>query len=112
MIETILYDYLTASIEDVPVYPEMPTENMPGTFIVFNIIDRGMVDYIEAVTVELWSYAPSIYEAAALDEVVRGVMLDAVTLDEISASKLGGGRHDNDTTTKQHRYRCYFNLYL
>lgn len=111
-IEQLIYEYLSDEIEDVPVFPEIPTSNLPETFIVFNVIDRGLVDYIEAVTVEFWSYAPTIYEASALDEVVRETMLNMVSLPEISSSKLGGGRHYNDTTLKKHRYRCYFNLYL
>lgn len=108
MIETTVKTYLDTALEGIPVYLETP-KNTSGTFIVFQLIERGKENLINEATLEFRSYADSKYDAAALDEALREAM-DTLNESDITA-KLGGGNDDTDTTLKKYRYRCYYNLY-
>ena len=110
MIEYIISEYLRDTLEMDGVYLEVPKKNVPDEFVVFQIVDRSRDRLIDAVTVELYSYGPTKEKAAQLDERVRGAMYDITGLDEVSASRLGGGNDAPDTTLKRYRYRSYFNL--
>lgn len=92
----------------ISVSLEIP-KPMPDKFIVFQKIDSGRTDHIEAATIEIHSYAGNKYDAATLDEQVREAM------DELNESSVttsyGGGGDSFDTTLKMPRYRCYYNLY-
>jgi len=111
MIETTLLSYLKQELETNHVYMEMPSP-IPKEFVTLEIKDRKKTDHIEAITIELMSYADSMYKAALLDEKVRDSMDCAATLDEVMSSKCGGGNNSTDTTNKKYRYRSYYNLYL
>lgn len=110
LIEEVILNYLTAEL-NTDVFMEIP-EVMPPKFVTLEVKDRGKTDHIEAVTLELLSYADSMYEAAKLDELVRDAMDCAITLDEVMSSKCGGGNNSTDRQLKKHRYRSYYNLYL
>lgn len=115
LIEQVVKQYLDGvftgegSDEGVDVYLETP-ETLPASFIVFRLADRGKENQINAVTLEMMSYAPSKYEAALLDEKLRDAMDNIITLPDISC-RFGGGNDSPDTSLKKYRYRCYYNLY-
>ncbi len=109
MIEYIISNYLREALHMDAVYLETP-KTMPDECVVFHIVDRSRERMIDAVTVELYSYGKTHEKAAELDERVRGAMYDITGLDEVSASRLGGGNDAPDTTLKRYRYRSYFNL--
>ena len=109
LIEKVVKDYLDDNLS-VDAFLEIPKGNIPDSFVVFRVTDRGKVNQINAVTMEFQSYGPSKYEAALLDAEVRLKMEEIVELPDISC-KFGGGNDDNDTTLKKYRYRCYFNLF-
>lgn len=108
LIEQTVKSYLDETLER-NVYLEMPN-NMPNVFVVFHIVDRGKVDQINAATLEFYSYAPSKYEAAMLDETLREVMDEIAAYRDVSC-RFGGGNDDFDMQYKKYRYRCYYNLY-
>lgn len=109
MIEQIVLEYLQDTLDMEEVYCEIPRE-YPDMFIVLRVVGRGLENQINEATIEISSYAPSKYEAAALDEQVRNVMNAINSLDSISG-RFGGGNDNPDTTIKYPRYRCYYNLY-
>ena len=108
MIEITVKEHLSRMIEGVSVYMETP-KDISGKFIVLQLIDREKTNLIDAATIEIRSYADSKYDAAVLDESVRGAMED-LNQSDITA-KIGGGNDDPDTALKKYRYRCYYNLY-
>ena len=108
MIEITVKEHLSRMIEGVSVYMETP-KDISGKFIVLQLIDREKTNLIDAATIEIKSYADSKYDAAVLDESVRGAMED-LNQSDITA-KIGGGNDDTDTVLKKYRYRCYYNLY-
>ena len=111
LIEERIKNFLEVEFSDdaIGIYLEFPKE-MPSSFIVFQVIERGKENQINAVTLEFRSYAPSKYESALLDEKVREAMEKLNETTDITAS-IGGGNDDPDTTVKRYRYRCYYNLY-
>lgn len=109
MIEYIVSEYLREALGMDAVYLETP-KDLPEEFVVFHVVDRSRERLIDAVTIELYSYGLTHEKAAQLDERVRGAMYDITGLDEVSASRLGGGNDAPDTTLKRYRYRSYFNL--
>ena len=109
MIEKTILNYLMEKLDMTDIFLELPND-FPDTFIVFRVIDRGLEDHINAVTVEFMSYGKTKLEAAELDERLREAMLNIVELPEISCH-FGGGNDNPDITLKRPRYRAYFNLF-
>lgn len=116
MIEVIVYDYLKACMPDIEIGFEVPAEHS-DTFIVIQKMASGIDNHINAATLEFHCYAPSKYEAAALDKELKAKMLGDDTqygilaLDTISACKYGGGNDAPNTNIKAYRYRSYYNLF-
>lgn len=109
MIETTVKEYLETVIEGIPILLETP-KNLPDRFIVFQLIDRGKEDQINAVTLEFRCFAGSKYDAALLDETLRSAMESLHENTDISCH-IGGGNDDQDSALKMYRYRSYYNLY-
>ena len=109
-IEQIIRDYLLAKLNNVPVEVTEPT-NALEKYITFRVIDQGIENYIQAVTVEFYSYGNSPLESSLLNEELKKAMLDIVELDEIFSCKLGGGGSDFKNDMKRFRYRSYFNIF-
>ena len=109
LIEQRVLEYLKDELDMEDVYPEIPRERA-DKFVVLRVTDRGMSNRINEVTIEFSSYAPTKYEAAVLDELVRNTMDGIVRLDDITC-RFGGGNDNPDTVLKIPRYRCYFNLF-
>ena len=112
MIEKVVYDYLT-ECEIAPVYSELP-ESAPNpggnAFIVIEKTGGGKTNHIHTATFAVQSYAPTLYEAAQLNEEVKQAMFEIVELNEISRSALNSDYNFTDTSTKQHRYQAVFEL--
>ena len=111
LIEETVKAHLDTVFENtgVGVYLETP-EVLPDKFIVFQLIDRGIENRINEVTLDFRSYAQSKYDAAMLDDTLRGAM-DALNDGTDITCHLGGGNDDTDSVLKKYRYRCYYNLY-
>ena len=110
MIETIIYKYLKGVLS-VPVYiGEKPTTKK-DEYVVLEVIDNGRTNMIDAVTFNCECYSTSLLKAAELCQTVKEAMFNAITLDEVSSSKCGGGGQNIDTTTKTYCYEAVFNLY-
>lgn len=108
MIEVDVIKYLSKVLK-VPVSAEKPT-NKTKEYAVIKTIDRGRIDYIDAVTISVMSYADSLLNAAKLDAVVRGAMYNIVSLENISSCKLGGGSQSIDEKSKEYAYESIFNI--
>lgn len=109
MIENKILDYLQRTLNTTYVYLETP-KTSHASYVVFQIVDRSRSNLIDAVTVRLWSYGKNKEEAAQLDKMVRDAMYNITDVDDISASTLGGGADDYDTSLNRYRYSSYFNL--
>lgn len=109
MIEKVIYDYLTAELAPVPVFMELP-KIKPQTCVVVEKTGSGRSNHINEATFAVQSYAPSMFAAATLNETVKTAMDNAITLPDISASRLNSDYNFTDTTTKEYRYQAVYDL--
>lgn len=108
MIELTLYEYLKEELS-VPVYMERPIDP-PTTFVVLEKTGSSKENHICTATFAIQSYAPSMYEAAALNEEVKAVVEASIELDEIASARLNSDYNYTDTATKHYRYQAVFNF--
>ena len=118
MIETIVLNYMKSNLS-VPVLmeqPQVPSEDFPTVpeqYIVIEKVAGDITDHIRSATFAFQSYSTkSLYEAAALDEMVQGVMDDmAANVPEVSESSMTADTNFTDTSTKRYRYQCLYNIF-
>lgn len=108
MIETIVLDYLSDALS-IPVSMEVP-ENPPDQFVVIEKTGGGEENHIKSATLAIQSIAPSLYEAAVLNENVKSAMDGIVVLDTIGRSSLNSDYNFTDTAAKRYRYQAVFDL--
>ena len=106
MIERLVIQYLE-SVMDVPVYAEVPEGATDAdTYVVVDKSGSQMENHVGADIVIVYSYAPSKIEAAELNEIVKGALLDMTELDTISAVRLNSDSNATDDQMKNYRYQC------
>lgn len=118
MIEKTVYDYLSENMT-VPVMmelPEVPSEDyptFPKEFVVIEKVGGNITDHIRNATIALQSYSlNSLYNAAALNEELHGVMdVMADRVDAISKCQMTADTNFTDTSTKRYRYQCLYNIF-
>lgn len=108
MIETIVLDYLSEALS-IPVSMEVP-ENPPDQFVVIEKTGGGEENHIKSATLAIQSIAPSLYEAAVLNEDVKTAMDGIAALDAIGRSSLNSDYNFTDTASKRYRYQAVFDL--
>lgn len=108
MIEIIVLEYLNKHL-DVPVYMENP-EKKQKRYIILEKTSSKKENYINSATIAIQSYAESLFEAAKLNEIVKGFMDEIISLDTISKVKLNSDYNYTDTTKKQYRYQAVYDL--
>lgn len=108
MIELTTLDYLSEAL-DVPVRMEVP-EKPPERFVVVEKVGGGMSDHISTAMLAVQSYAPTLYEAAALNEQVKQAMAGLPELDTVSRCALNSDYNYTDTASKRYRYQAVFDL--
>lgn len=109
IIEAVIIKYLEDKLK-VKAYAEIP-KNRPKKFILVEKIDGGRTNCINASTLSVFSYAESLYDASELNELVKDTLIDAIEIDDISSSKIGGETRSIDTQNKLYRYETIINLY-
>lgn len=113
MIELTVIQYLTNLLNGIPVYAEIP-EEMPDTFVVVEKTGSSRDNHINAATIAIQSYAPSMYDAAALNETIKTHM-DALPYAQgvsqtVFRSKLNSDYNYTDTSIKRYRYQAVYDL--
>jgi hypothetical protein len=104
MIEKTILDYLNEHLT-VPVYMEEPVEK-PPSYVLIERTGSSETDMIETTTLALQSYGASLYDAAALNMVVKAQIKQAVELPSVSAVQINSDYNFTDTETKRYRYQC------
>lgn len=108
MIEKILLDHLSASLE-VVCGMEVPS-NAPDSFVVLEKTGDRCENQISTAIVAVQSYGPSLYEAACLNERVKAAMETAAALPGVAAVHRNSDYNFTDTTTKRYRYQAVFDV--
>ena len=108
MIEKVILDYLSEGAS-VPVWMSRP-EKPPAKYILVEKTGSSRANRVTTSTFAIQSYAPTLYEAAQLNEEVKSLMDGADTLTEVSAAKLSTDYNYTNAATKQPRYQAVFNV--
>jgi hypothetical protein len=106
MIEKIVIDYLESALS-VPVYAEVPEANT-GAFVVVEKVGSSRTNYLDAATIAVQSYGDTLVDAAKLNQTAKGLMLEIVNLEQVSAVRLNSDYNFTDTETKRYRYQALF----
>lgn len=109
IIEAVIIEYLEKEL-GVNAYAEIPEEK-PSEYIVVEKIDGGRINQINTSTLSVYAYADSLYKAVLLNERVKSALLNAIAIDDISSSKIGGENRSIDKANKEYRYETIINLY-
>lgn len=106
MIEELVIQYLN-SVMDVPAYGEVPDfVTDADTYIVVDKSGSQRENHVDAAVVITYSYAPTKFEAAELNEAVKEALLNIDSLDTISAVRLNSDGNATDDQIKNYRYQC------
>lgn len=108
MIEVIVQEYLTTHLS-VPVFTDRQS-TMPEKYVIFEKTGGTKRNHLASATLAFQSYAGSKYEAALLNEELKSVVEDLLTLDSISKVKLNSDYDFTDTETKKYRYQAVFDI--
>lgn len=106
MIETVILGYLN-SVLSPPCYMEIP-EDASGSFVVIEKTGSSILNHIKTATFAIQSYAPSLYQAAELNELVKAAMENIIERDDISRVELNSDYNYTDTALKHYRYQAVF----
>ena len=113
-IEERIISYLNGALDEIQAYGEKPTNKNPdgNLFVVVEKTGVQRNDMLYTSTVAIQSYAPTLYQAADLDEDVRAVMFALPdNLSEVSGIRLIGGGNFTDPSTRQPRYQSVFDVH-
>ncbi|MQW23888.1 MULTISPECIES: hypothetical protein [unclassified Lactococcus] len=108
MIETVIKDFLDGHLS-VPSFLEHQ-ENMPKRYVFFEKLGSSKSNHITSATFAFQSYAESMYETAKLNEELKRVVEDLITLDDIGGISLNSDYNYTDTETKKYRYQAVFDI--
>lgn len=110
MIEKVILDYLNEHIGR-PVWMERPKgEDLPEEYVLMDKTGSSCKDHIHTVIIALQSYAASMINASALNEIVKSTMDNLIELDEIGSSKLNSDYNFTDTQKKNYRYQAVYEI--
>ncbi|MCD8207829.1 MAG: hypothetical protein LUD72_07820, partial [Bacteroidales bacterium] len=70
----------------------------------------GRENHINSSTFAVQSYATSMYNAAELNEQVKGLLDDLINLPEVTASRLNSDYNFTDTSSKRYRYQAVYDI--
>lgn len=115
MIEKTILDHLNASLAvadpGVIAYMETP-KNAPARWIRIEKTGGGSSQHgiLRRATLAVQSYAPSLYEAAALNETVKSIMNTAAAIANVSRCALNSDYNYTNEAKKEYRYQAVFDL--
>lgn len=109
MIEVTVLNYLKEKLPDVTVTAEI-RQGMGKKFISIEKTGSGMSDRLPSATFAVQSWAESLYDAMALNERVKDVMIDLPSVKEVTKCSLNSDYNYTDTATKHPRYQAVFDV--
>lgn len=108
MIEFITKDFLEKHLF-VPVFTEKPS-NGPERYVLIDKTGSSKSNHLPSATMAFQSYAESKYQAAFLNEQLKSVVENMISLDEVRGLTLNNDYNFTDTTTKQYRYQAVYDI--
>ncbi len=113
MIEKTILDYLTQELAEtgIGVGLELPPGKDPSKYVVIEKTGSSKVNKVLNATLAIQSYGPTLYDAASLNESIKTIMEEAVSLDDISKVSINSDYNFSDPDTKRYRYQAIFQIW-
>ena len=109
MIEEVIIKYLNQN-SAVPAYAEKPLKPS-NQFLIVEKTGSTHADMLGRATIVVQSHAESMYEAASLNETVKGLMKTMPELlPTVSDVTVNSDYNYTDTTKKKYRYQAVFDV--
>jgi len=108
MIEKIIKDYLDGHLL-LPSFFERP-EHPPEKYILLEKTGSSESNYINSATFVFQSYAPSLYEAAELNEELKSSVKKIIEVTDVSKAKLNTDYNFTDPEIHEYRYQAVFDF--
>lgn len=109
MIEYIIKRYLDNHLS-VPAFFERDA-NTPEKCVILEKTSSGKREFTTDATFAFQCYAPTLEQAALLNEEVKRTIEQMIELDEISSIRLNSDYNFTDTSLKSYRYQAVFDIY-
>lgn len=114
MIEEILYEYLKEALAPTAVYLAVPTPPAE-TYVFLDKTGSGRRNRLDSATFAFQSVAPTLEEAAELNEAVKELLDDSVSLPEIVRARLNSDYNFTDQEQasqrrKEYRYQAVYDF--
>lgn len=110
IIEEYIRNYISTKLSS-PVYTEIPKKDIPDKYYLIERTGGSHSNHIKRSTLTIQSYAPSLYEAATLNEMLKYCMeYNAIELSDIVSISLDGDYNFTDSTMKRYRYQAVFDI--
>ena len=109
MIENIVLNHMEEKL-DVFVGLEVPDEDVPSKYVIIEKTSSSRINHIDTATFAFKSYAPTMYEAAELNEAVKLAADGLIENDLISRAALNSDYNFTDTAKKDYRYQAVYNI--
>lgn len=109
MIENIVLNHMEEKL-DVFVGLEVPDEDVPSKYVIIEKTSSSRINHIDTATFAFKSYAPTMYEAAELNEAVKLAADGLIEHDLISRAALNSDYNFTDTSKKGYRYQAVYNI--
>ena len=113
MIEKTILDYLSQELAEtgIGVGLELPPGKDPAKYVVIEKTGSSKVNRVLNATLAIQSYGPSLYDAASLNESIKTIMEEAVSLEDISKVSVNSDYNFSDPDTKRYRYQAIFDIW-
>lgn len=108
MIEKTVLDYMSGQLE-VPCYMMRP-EKVPKKYVLIEKTGSSEDDHITTSTFAFQSYAPTLLEAAELNEEVKAAAESLVSLYSVTKSALESDCNFTNIANKQPRYQAVYDI--
>ena len=110
MIEVTILNYLKDALEH-PIFMEEPIEEeKPSHYYLMEKTGSSQNDMLYESTFAIQSLAPTMADAAGLNDTLKRVMIDAITLSDVTRVRLNSDYNYTDTQMKRYRYQAVFDL--
>lgn len=109
MIEKVILDYILSKSE-YPAYMEEPKRDIPDRYYLIEKTGSNQNDRLFHSIIAVQSYAPTMYDAALLNDAVKEIMLDAIILPEVTRVRINSDYNFTDTETRRYRYQAVFDI--
>lgn len=112
MIEKRVLDYLSGAFDDsgIPVAMEVPSP-MVGRYIVIEKTGSGENNGLCRATLAIQSIAPTLYEAAQINNDVKAAMRGLPQLVNIFRCECNSDYNFTNPQTKERRYQAVFDIF-